>query len=105
MFFALPEFAKLCEMASRGSTRRQRLVPQRFRSIFIPWIPLDEQAIVVERANAARELATVSAQIASMLSRTELDLTREAFGVDWFQDSANTLHSAPAQEEADASEN
>lgn len=99
MFFALPEFAKLCEMASRGSTRRQRLDAQRFGSIVIPWIPLPEQMAVLERTRAARELATITTQIAQTLARTELDLTREGFGAEWFQESADSLHSAPDRQE------
>jgi len=75
MFCALPEFANLCEMASRGSTRRQRLDPLRFRTISIPWVPKDEQKHVLERGKISRDLAKRSDAVAQMLRHTELDLT------------------------------
>jgi type I restriction enzyme M protein len=103
-FFALPEFAKLCEMASRGSTRRQRLDPKRFGSIRVPWIPVEEQAISLARSRNAQVMASKAMQLARALSRAEHGLTREVYGINWFEESAEILHGAPLADGDNASD-
>jgi type I restriction enzyme M protein len=95
LFFALPEFAKLCENASRGSTRRQRLEAKLFANIVIPWIPRVEQEKIVAGTRAAQQIVTATKLLSDLVDPIRPDLTRDTFGAEWFQESADRLHSLP----------
>ncbi len=96
LFFGLPEFANLCERASRGTTRRQRLVFDLFESISIPWLQLDDQLLVINRVEAAARVVSNVGTLVDELRELPTELIRKMFGFVWIEENVERMLAANA---------
>jgi type I restriction enzyme S subunit len=92
LFFSLPIFAKLCERASRGTTRRQRLEFDLFTAISIPWVPLAEQRVIIEKVATASNSATIITNLADDIRGLPREIVQRTFGFDWVEANAERMH-------------
>jgi type I restriction enzyme, S subunit len=92
LFFGLPIFAKLCERASRGTTRRQRLESDLFTSIAIPWVPLDQQQVVIDKVGIAAGVAKLLGNVTEEIRELPMELVNQSFGFAWIEDNIERMH-------------
>jgi type I restriction enzyme S subunit len=92
LFFGLPIFAKLCERASRGTTRRQRLESDLFTAIAIPWIPLDEQQVVIDKVGIAARVAQLLGTVTGEVRDLPVELVNQSFGFGWIEDNIERMY-------------
>ena len=102
LFFGLPIFAKLCERASRGTTRRQRLEFDMFTSIAIPWLPLREQRAIVDKVGTAAKVASMVVGLAEDVRTLPKELVERTFGFEWVEYNAEQMHVSPVEIETEA---
>lgn len=98
LFLALPEFAKLCERASRGTTRRQRLNYETFAGITIPWIPIRQQSVLVEKVLAANRVVSSLGELAGQARPIVMEFVRQTFGFGWIEDNVQRMHESTIQD-------
>lgn len=92
LLIGLPEFAELCEKASRGTTRRQRLEFEKFVALQVPCLE------PVSRAQLVTSIGTVSAALEGIQAegrspgQVVAACVRQVLGAAWIEDNANMLH-------------
>jgi hypothetical protein len=101
LFRGLPIFAKLCERASRGTTRRQRLDFELFARISIPWISVEQQGIVVNKVGTAAEVASTLGSLSSTIRELPNELLDRTFGFGWVEDNVDRMHASNNELETD----
>lgn len=94
LFLGLPVFAKLCERASRGTTRRQRLDFDLFNGISIPWIPVEQQRSVVNKVGAATKIASTLGHLANTIRELPNELLDRTFGFGWVSENVERMHAS-----------
>jgi len=94
LFLGLPVFAKLCERASRGTTRRQRLDFDLFAGISIPWVPIEQQRIVVTKVGTAAKVASALGSLANIIRELPNELLDRTFGFGWVEDNVDRMQAS-----------
>jgi type I restriction enzyme M protein len=101
LFLGLPMFAKLCERASRGTTRRQRLEYDLFSAITIPWVPVNEQQIMIEKVGAAANVANLLGTVAEEIRELPTEFLHQTFGFGWIEANVERMHQSGADLESE----
>jgi type I restriction enzyme M protein len=101
LFFGLPIFATLCERASRGTTRRQRLEPDLFTSIAIPWVPLDQQQIIIDKVGIAAGVAKLLEGVTEEVRGLPMELVNQSFGFAWIEENIERMYLSGAEQVAE----
>ena len=91
LFFCLPVFATLCERASRGTTRRQRLESHLFNSICIPWVPIDRQQVIVDSVGIATGISKLLEGVAENMRSLPRELINQSFGFSWIEENIERM--------------
>jgi type I restriction enzyme S subunit len=101
LFFSLPVFAKLCETASRGTTRRQRLDLDLFAGISIPWVPVEQQRAVIEKVGTAAKVAATLGTLANSIRELPNEFLDRTFGFTWVEENVERMHLSSANLDSD----
>jgi type I restriction enzyme M protein len=101
LFFGLPIFAKLCERASRGTTRRQRLEFDLFTAISIPWVPIDQQRLMIDKIGTAAKVADVLGTVAEEIRKLPMEFVHQTFGLGWIEANVERMHLSGADLESE----
>lgn len=101
LFLGLPVFAKLCERASRGTTRRQRLNFSLFTGISIPWITTEQQREVVNKVGIASKVAATLGNLTNTIRELPNELLDRTFGFGWVEDNVDRMQASSNEDESD----